>query len=85
MDQFNPDPEAYLKLREALHLTADTKIIGLVARFNSQKNIPGFLQAAILVAKTIPTVHFILVGKGLDVNNSDLIISYLSLALPRSA
>ncbi len=62
----------HVESREALRLTLglrDQTIIGVIARWDPQKNHLGFLDAASLVHAERPDVHFVFVGQGLDTNN----------------
>lgn len=60
--------ESRLALRSALGLN-DQTIIGVIARWDPQKNHLGFLDAVSLVHAARPDVHFVFVGQGLDSNN----------------
>lgn len=72
LDRFAPSPEARACVREGLGLATETLLVGLIARYDPQKNHSGFFQAAARVAIRLPSVHFVLVGKGVDENNSVL-------------
>lgn len=70
---FKPDRKAYISLRQELNLTKDTFIIGLVARFHPMKDHHNFLQAAAILLKNKPDIHFILVGRNVDSNKIELV------------
>lgn len=75
LETFHPDPEARIKLRNELGLGSDAILIGLIARFDPMKDHKNFLHAAGLLLKKYPKkddIHFILVGRNIDPNNSDL-------------
>lgn len=72
LHRFVPDVTARVSVRNELNLPADTLLVGLIARLDSQKNHLGFIQAAAQVHKYIPSAHFVLAGKGIDRHNSAL-------------
>lgn len=69
---FIPSVESRLSVRAELDLSEETILIGLIARFHPQKDHKNFLQAAALLSKNFPNVHFILAGQGVERNNQDL-------------
>jgi glycosyltransferase involved in cell wall biosynthesis len=69
---FRPDPEARSSVREELGVSATTRLIGLVARFDPQKDHEGFLLAARLLRTRCPDVNFVLAGGGVDQRNRQL-------------
>lgn len=73
LSRFRLDPEARLSVRNELHLPADTPLIGVVGRFDPQKNHTGFIAAAGLLMRSRPDAHFVLVGAGLDSRNEELV------------
>ncbi len=72
LDRFRPDAAARAGVRAELSLPGDTPLIGLVARYDPQKNHAGFVQAAALVAARMPQAHFVLAGAGVDAANGAL-------------
>lgn len=84
LDRFCPDPEARIKLRHELDLQGDTILIGLVARYDAMKDHTTFLDAASLLVKDYPDVHFILAGRGVDYNNSELTNIITSLGIEKN-
>lgn len=71
-DRFRVDPEAYQSVRAELGISAETLLVGLVARFHPVKDHATFLAAAALVRKTHPAVRFLLVGEGTESSNPEL-------------
>ena len=69
---FSPDRAAGRQIREELGIPPFADAIGLVARFNSQKNHAASFAAARLMAAERPDLHFILCGAGMVANNPDL-------------
>ena len=59
-------------LRAQLGVPRECRVIGMVARFDPLKNHRGFIQAARLVARRNDTVHFMLVGRHVDLENAQL-------------
>ena len=70
--RFSPDSEARVSVRSELGLSEDTPLVGLVARFDPQKNHVGFFQAAERIHGRRPDVHFLLAGTGVDDSNPAL-------------
>ena len=72
LDQFLPDSRAHNRIRQELGLSSDTVLIGLVARFDPQKDHKTFVQAAGLLAAYRPEVRFVLCGAGISWENQTL-------------
>jgi glycosyltransferase involved in cell wall biosynthesis len=72
LDKFKADPEARESVRRELGLQMDTPLVAMVARYCPPKDHAGFIQAAGLVAKLRPDVHFLLIGTGTAVDNIEL-------------
>ncbi len=69
---FIKDSEIRKAIRAELALGEDVLLIGLIARFDPQKNHKGFVEAATLINNKIKNVHFLLCGKDIDHNNKQL-------------
>lgn len=69
LSHFVPDVAARASVRAELGLAADVSLVGLIARFDSQKNHCGFVEAAAQVHAQMPDVHFVLAGTGVDAAN----------------
>lgn len=67
--QFTPSLPSRLQIRKELDINDKSPVVGLIARFHPQKNHSGFFQAAKIIHKIQPEVLFVLVGKGVDLNN----------------
>lgn len=72
-DVFKPDQQSGLTVRQQLEIPADAFVIGLVARFDPQKDIENYVHAAGLLSEKIDNVFFILCGRGLNWQNEELI------------
>lgn len=72
LDRFVPDGAARSAVRAELGLPADAPLVGVVARYDVQKNHLGFVQAAAWVVQQCPQVHFVLAGTGVDAANAEL-------------
>jgi glycosyltransferase involved in cell wall biosynthesis len=73
--QFVPSGEARRGVRKDLGLEENTLLVGLIGRFDPQKNHAGFLKAAGALHRRMPQVHFVMAGKGIDSNNTALMQS----------
>ena len=68
-DVFRPDPVAGTVLRERLGLESQVPLVGMIARYDPMKGHANFLKAAELLAERRIDVHFVLVGRGVDLQN----------------
>lgn len=72
-DQFRPDPAARGEVRAELGVSENTPLVGLVARFDPQKDHGTFFAAAKVVSEKHPDAVFVLCGEGVDGTNEALI------------
>ena len=72
ISRFRPDPNARLSVRVELGLPYDTLLVGLIGRWDPQKNHAGFFSAAAALHLRRPDVHFLLAGKGVDGSNQTI-------------
>jgi glycosyltransferase involved in cell wall biosynthesis len=70
LSQFRPESGAHSWLQAQVGAPPDSLLVGLVARFHPVKDHRTFIQAAQLLIENHPTVHLVLVGRGIDYNNS---------------
>lgn len=70
--RFTPAVAERASVRAELGLKADVPLVGLIARFDSQKNHAGFVEAAARVHAQNPLVQFVLAGTGVDAANTTL-------------
>lgn len=69
---FRPDPGARAELRAELGIDPGTPLVGLVARFDPQKDLQNFLAAAATVRSAQAGCRFLLCGLGMDPANAQL-------------
>lgn len=67
-----PNPNAGQQLRIALGLSTDLVLIGMVARFDAQKDHANLLAALRILKQKGQAFHCLLVGTGMDANNATL-------------
>ncbi|MFP5415180.1 MAG: glycosyltransferase [Gammaproteobacteria bacterium] len=72
LSRFRPDLDARSSVRAELGITDQTPLVGLIGRFDPQKNHAGFFEAAGLLHRRMGQVHFVLAGRGVDANNATL-------------
>lgn len=72
LTSFRPDVVSRASVRRDLGLLSDTRLVGLMARYDPQKNHAGFFDAAAAIHEAMPNVHFVLAGNGIDGNNLEL-------------
>ena len=72
LSRFKPCDAARAGIRNEFGIASDTKLVGLIGRFDSQKDHPAFVRAAAAIAKADNRVEFLLCGGGVDETNSQL-------------
>ena len=50
--------------RDELKISRDALVVGMLANFEAKKSHDQFLECAVLIAREVPNVHFLLVGRG---------------------
>ncbi len=73
LGRFSPSVDARKRVRDELGLGTDALLVGLVARFDPQKNHFGFLAAARRVHEQIASAHFLMAGTGVEPDNVALV------------
>lgn len=71
-EHWQPDAERGLRMRLKLGLLPMHTLIGCVGRYNPAKDQLNFVQAMLRLAPSRPDCRFLLVGRGLDVSNGQL-------------
>jgi glycosyltransferase involved in cell wall biosynthesis len=72
LDAFQPDKDAGESVRRELGFDRDALLIGMVARFNPQKDHHNLVQAAGILKDQGIDCHFVLCGNGIDQDNTQL-------------
>jgi glycosyltransferase involved in cell wall biosynthesis len=72
MSKFQPDPQARTAVRSELGLPADTPLVGVIGRFDPQKNHRGFCEAMARLLQLRPGTHALLAGSLIDAENAEL-------------
>jgi glycosyltransferase involved in cell wall biosynthesis len=73
LDVFQPDVARRSAVRAELGIGPDTPVVGLVARFDPQKDHLTFARAASRIHAGRPDVQFVLCGRGIDPANAALV------------
>ena len=73
LNRLRPDQSRGSKIRSELGIPKDAMVVGHVARLHPMKDHGTFIRAAVQVARTLPQVHVVLIGKGVDTSAVDLI------------
>lgn len=73
MDALVASPEQVEIIRQQAGLTAGLRLVGSVGRFNVVKDQKNFVQAAGLLLSRHRNLRFLMVGRDLDKNNTQLI------------
>lgn len=68
-EKFYPDKTAKKWLLDQIGLQNDAILIGIIARWDPMKDQENFLKAASLLAEKEDSVHYIMVGLGIDSDN----------------
>lgn len=72
LERLKPDPAARGRFRGELGLPSETRLIGLIARYDPMKDHETFIRAALDVLNRGAEVHFVLAGPGVDAANQAL-------------
>lgn len=72
VDAFTPDPQAAARFRELHGVPAGARIIGNLSRYDPQKDIETYVNAAALFIRQLPDCRFVLAGKGMSPENTQL-------------
>lgn len=78
-DVMQPDPLAHREIRQALGIDDHVPLIGMIGRFSPEKDHHNFVQAAEILHREKPEVHFLLCGDKVDWQNS-LLIDWIEAA-----
>lgn len=70
--EFFYDKRGASKIRSEIGIDFNIPLVGIVGRYNSQKNYSGFFEIAKIIQLSIPNIHFCLVGKDITLDNPRL-------------
>jgi len=73
VSQFAAAPDAGHKLRAELGVPPQAALVGLVARFDPQKDHATFVKAAVELVRCGTDVHFVFCGEDIEWSNDDLV------------
>ncbi len=71
-ERFKPDLQCRKVLQKELGMEDGDFVVGLVARFDPQKDHATFLSAAARLAEHVPNARFVLCGENIDEDNEEL-------------
>ena len=71
-DRFRPDCDARTRFRKLYGIDPEAPVIGMVARFDPMKDHANFFTAAGILKKHLEHAAFVLVGKGIDKQNREI-------------
>lgn len=69
LNRFRPHRESYLEVRQEVGFAHETPLVGMLARFDPQKDHAVFLQAAQQVLARHPEACILMGGNGVTANN----------------
>lgn len=69
---FRPNPAARAALRQELGIPDQAPVIGVIARFDPQKDFRTFVEAAGRLRAVVPDAQFVLCGRDVDRTNREL-------------
>lgn len=73
VSRFKADESSRPQIYAELGLEKHILLVGLIGRFDPQKNHTGFFEAAEMLHQRLPNVHFVLAGQDIDENNDELL------------
>jgi glycosyltransferase involved in cell wall biosynthesis len=72
LDRFKPDANAGFSMRQELGISEDTLLIGMIGRFDPQKDHENFIRAAQILNQSDPDVRFLLCGADVNKENNKI-------------
>lgn len=72
VSHFSFDPVAREEIRKSFNIEQNTFLIGMVARFDPQKDHANLIHALEIASKYIDDFHCLLVGRDIDTDNKEL-------------
>ena len=80
VDSFTTSQEERSEIRNRWNIPKDAIVVGTVAVFRFQKDLPTWLQAAALIKERYPEAHFLLVGDGPLQDELKMLVSRIGLS-----
>jgi len=72
LDRFRFSGNSRQRIRDELVIPIDALVVGHIARYHPMKDHVNFLQAALSVISSHPSIHFVLIGRDVSLDNKDL-------------
>lgn len=72
MDRVKPDLTARSRIRHELGIDDQTVVLGMVARYDPEKDHENLLQALSLLTQSLPAFTCLLTGNGMSLDNAEL-------------
>lgn len=69
---FKPDADARAQMRQTLDIPIDALVVGLVGRYDPQKDHAGFVKSAEILSRRLANVYFVMVGDKVTPENTEL-------------
>lgn len=73
LEAFRPDPTARMRMREEIGIPPHAIVITSAGRYHPVKDHAGLLEAAGILLKSHPDVHFVLCGRGVSLQEPTLV------------
>ncbi len=73
LKEYHPNVNAKLHLLREFNLPGNANVIGLIARWNPQKDHKNFVSAASILSQHLPNVYYLLCGDGVTWENQELV------------
>jgi glycosyltransferase involved in cell wall biosynthesis len=83
-ERFAPSIKARSSVREELGVSAEALIVGLIARYDPQKDHAAFVNAMACCLEKYPSMHVLLAGSGADEENFFLVSSIARTGYPHN-
>lgn len=71
--QYQPDEAARIETRKELEIDQETLVVGIVGRYDRQKDYPNFINAAKIMSKKRKKINYVMVGRDIDWENKELV------------
>jgi glycosyltransferase involved in cell wall biosynthesis len=72
INRYKPNPAARAEVRAEIGASPSDLLVGLIGRYDPQKNHLGFIASARKIWQAVPSVRFVFVGTNVDTRNAQL-------------